>query len=293
MLKRRCAIDIVHVHGDIAEIFFGRLVSNLYKAKLIVTFHAGLNQKIWYKYVSKYILQKPDSIICVSQDIAQQVKDIDDRVKSIHVIHSGIFRDRYLTRRLNKYPKVLRVLSIGRLHSMKGYDYLIKAVSDKIFENKLELVLVGDGPTRKYLEQLSENVNIKIQFLGQASKEKVISELGKSHLFVSSSIQLGKQTEGTPTVVMEAMAAGLPVIATDVGGSKYLIENEKNGFIVAQKSADAIRAVLFELTKNPETLKLLSKNNVNKSAAFDWEVIGKKIFSVYQSAMIQDLGYKQ
>jgi glycosyltransferase involved in cell wall biosynthesis len=144
-------------------------------------------------------------------------------------------------------------------------------------------MLVGDGPERTALEALAQREGANVYFMGQRSKEEVVKQLHRSHLFVSSSVQLGEQTEGTPTVVMEAMAAGLPVIVTDVGGAKSLVKDGENGFVIPQADQSALIEAIRRLVDNPGLLDEQSRRNVKDSIQFDWRVIGSRVEKVYGS----------
>lgn len=283
--KNHKKIDIVHIHGDILEIFFAWLVTKRYNAKLIVTFHAGLSNKLWYKKVAPHVFKLPDSMICVSFHIAQQVRHIYPEATCLHNIHSGIFRDKFL--RLNNYSfsLPLKVISVGRLHVMKGFDNIILALANKHIKNLVHLTIVGDGPEKKSLQRLADELNLKIDLIGRKTKKEVVKYLHQSHLFVSSSIELKEQTEGTPTVIMEAMAAGLPVIATNVGGAKYILKDKENGFVVKPKNNIAIVTAIKNFIDNEQLLYKQSKQNVYDSIEFDWEKIGLKITNIYKLAL--------
>ena len=284
-LQKKIKLDIVHVHGDIMEIFFSWLVSKRYKTKLIVTIHAGLSNKYWYKKIAPLILKLPDSIICVSPEIVNQIKKIQPKIYNIHYIHSGIFRNRFIPPKDYVYSLPLKVISVGRLHEMKGFKYLIKALANKKLKKLVHLTLIGDGPERKSLENLAKNINLNVEFLGNKSKEEIINYLHNSHLFVSSSIRLKEQTEGTPTVIMEAMAAGLPVISTNVGGAKFILQEKDNGFIIESKNQAIFIDTLLHFINNKNLSYQQSKNNISKSINFDWSKICLKISNVYKSAL--------
>lgn len=276
-----CKIDIVHVHGDIVEIIFAAIISRIYKAPLVATFHAGVSSRLWYKIVASKVLRLPDAIICVSTEIKKQLKIISPFAVNATVIHSGIHYSRFSCREGFSYSGSLDIVSVGRLHPMKGYEYLILAVADESIRNRVRLTIVGDGPERRMLEKLAIKNNVDINFSGYCSKEEIAKILCKSQLFVSSSVQLKEQTEGTPTVVMEAMAAGLPVIVTDVGGAKALVRDGENGFVIPQANMDMIVDCIKKFLDRSELLGEFSKRNISVADRFDWAVIGGRVNEVY------------
>ena len=179
----------------------------------------------------------------------------------------------------------MKVISVGRLHAMKGFDSLILAIANKNIKDLVHLTIVGDGPEKNSLQKLANELNLKVDFIGRKTKKEVVEYLHKSHLFISSSIELKKQTEGTPTVIMEAMAAGLPVIATNVGGAKYIMKDKENGFIIESQNHHELTKSLKGFLKNKDLLYRQSRTNVNASIQFDWCNIGHKIRDVYNSTI--------
>jgi colanic acid/amylovoran biosynthesis glycosyltransferase len=151
-----------------------------------------------------------------------------DKWNRMHIIHCGI--DPALFQPVNHQESGKRLLFVGRLAAAKGLPILLESlVSLKRSHPEILLTVVGDGPDRVELEQttaklgLSENVN----FVGYKSQAEVRSYIQQSDLFVMSSF-----AEGIPVVLMEAMAAALPVVATQIAGISELVENGVNGYLV-------------------------------------------------------------
>jgi len=276
-------IDIVHVHGDVIEILFSAAISWKHKVPLVATFHAGVSSRLWYKIVASKVLRLPDAIICVSDDIKNQLKIISPSAVNAAVIHSGIYYSRFSCREDFSCSGSMDIVSVGRLHPMKGFEYLVQAVADESIKDSVKLTIVGDGPERLKLEKLAIKNNVDINFAGYCTKEKIAKILCESQLFVSSSVQLKEQTEGTPTVVMEAMAAGLPVIVTDVGGAKALVRDGENGFVIPQADMGMIVECIKKLLDKSELLDEFSKRNASVADRFDWVVIGGRVNEVYRS----------
>jgi glycosyltransferase involved in cell wall biosynthesis len=120
----------------------------------------------------------------------------------------------------------------------KGLAFLVHAL--KLLRengNELELVLAGDGPSRSALETLAKQLEISehVHFLGYLSEDEVIRELQVSDLFVLPSF-----VEGLPVSAMEALAIGVPVIATNIAGTSELIVDGKTGLLVRPSDAQAL-----------------------------------------------------
>lgn len=177
----------------------------------------------------------------------------------------------------------LKILSVGRLSHQKGYEYLLKAV--KLIENEVnyKLLIVGDGPTYNSLITLSKNLGLEtsIEFLG--FRNDVLEIMAKSHIFVSSSLW-----EGFPTVVLEAMAIGLPIIATNVSGSRELITDNKTGLLVPVRDPEAIAKAIVQLVSNPEFSENLISNANEVVKKHTITKVARKYAKVYRELVFNE-----
>jgi glycosyltransferase involved in cell wall biosynthesis len=156
------------------------------------------------------------------------------------VVHCGLDLNNYEFRMPRE--KVERIFCAARLAPEKGFEFLLNAF--KILMDKkytLELRLAGDGPSRAALEAMGQHLGIMdhVRFLGFLDEPAVARELYSSDLFVLPSL-----AEGLPISAVEAMAVGVPVIATNIAGTSELIEHGSSGLLVrpsdAQSLADAV-----------------------------------------------------
>jgi len=142
-----------------------------------------------------------------------------------------------------------RIVTVGRLHSCKGHDDLIKAVNVLTSRgHNLRLTLIGDGPQRQELEALVEQLGIseKVTFTGSVAERVVKEYLEKADVFVGASHE-----EPLGVVYMEAMALGLPTIGTAAGGVPEIIESEVNGLLVPPRDHKALSEALERIMKEP------------------------------------------
>ena len=204
------------------------------------------------------------------------------------VIHNGIdttiFRKKNSNLRgeLNLENSIV-ITFVGRLIYAKGVHDLISVFADieREFSN-LKLLIVGYGPYKQELEKLAEKVcKEKILFLGQKNREEIVEILSVTDIFVNPSY-----SEGLPTSVMEAAAIGIPVIATDVGGTRKIIENYKTGLIVPPGDTKLLKGKIFELIKDKNLRRDLGDNayNVFKDK-FDWDRIVKEYENVFEEVV--------
>jgi colanic acid/amylovoran biosynthesis glycosyltransferase len=152
------------------------------------------------------------------------------------IVHCGLNIERYRYRPPSEQIK--RLFCSGRLAPEKGHLFLIKAFKmllDKGYE--LELRLAGNGPSKEHLETLVGELGLhdRVLFLGFMGEDEIVDELQRSDLFVLPSF-----VEGVPVSAMEAMAIGVPVIATHVGGTSELVETGETGLLVRPSDPEAL-----------------------------------------------------
>ena len=181
-----------------------------------------------------------------------------------------------------QYPKPI-LISVGVLRISKGHKYLIEAYKQlKQKYVSLSPIIIGDGPEKSNLENQSKDLG-QVYFLGRQNHGKIVEYLKASDIFILSSIDLPQDREGTPTSIMEAMAAGLPVIATRVGGVSSLVKEGVNGFLVNPGSSEELSQTIIKLIDNPDLASKMGAQNLEDIKQKDWQVIAKKIDEIYKS----------
>ncbi|MBS3088403.1 glycosyltransferase family 4 protein [Candidatus Pacearchaeota archaeon] len=169
--------------------------------------------------------------------------------------------------------EIKNIVFVGRLIYAKGVQDLINAFAE-LEDKNLKLTIVGDGPYRKELGELTAKLNLKnrINFVGEKDRKEVMKELAKSDLFVNPSY-----SEGLPTSVLEAGAVGLPVIATDAGGTREVIIDGKTGILIKEKDSNGLKKAIEFMVMN-RTKREMYANNLNNliKEKFDWEKIIKQ-----------------
>ncbi len=145
----------------------------------------------------------------------------------------------------------------GRLVSWKGVDMVIKTIAD--IKNSY-LFIVGDGPESEKLKGQVEDLNItdRVYFTGSLSRSRLLYLLSRSNCFV-----LNSKYEGLSHIILEAMAAGCPVIASNCGGNPEIIKHKENGFLIEPDDIDALKRYLIELKADPRLGAVLKKNGEN------------------------------
>jgi glycosyltransferase involved in cell wall biosynthesis len=253
--------DIINTHFAIPTGPVGFVLSKLFRIKNILSIHGGdiydptkqTQDNSFLKPAIKFILNHADAVVAQSNNIKDLAEKYYQPKKKIEVIPLGIkesiVRNAHVRSQQNQS---FRFISIGRLVPRKGFDYLIKALPDKA-----ELVLIGSGPEKNKLEELAKTEKKKITFLGETSQEKKEGELSKADAYVLSSLH-----EGFALVCLEAMAAGLAIVATNFGGQTDYLKENKNVLLVKPKDVDSMRWALIKIMADNELRIKLSENNL-------------------------------
>ena len=190
--------------------------------------HWALREKLRY---SRFI-------VCISYYCRSQMMLFSDRAdwQRLKVIHCGVDSERFRYCDIRK--QVRNLLYTGRLAVEKGLAVLFDSLRDLLARGyELELTLLGDGGDRQQLQELARQLGIydRLVFAGYASQEQLRNCLHRSDLFILPSF-----AEGVPVSIMEAMACGVPVLSTYVGGIAELVESGHTGLLVAAGDSVAL-----------------------------------------------------
>jgi glycosyltransferase involved in cell wall biosynthesis len=205
-----------------------------------------------YEVIDRMALRMADRVVCVSEGQAQKVRKARVDARKLLVIRNAIHVSRFertepcMAGRLGSLlgePVRKVVVAVGRLSPEKGFGQLIEAAAKVGATCKdVGFVLIGEGPLRGELQQQIDARGIGKRFVLAGFREDIDALLPHATCLVQSSY-----TEGMPNVVLEAMAAALPVVATAVGGTPELVVGGKTGILVPPGNADALAGGLMSL----------------------------------------------
>jgi sugar transferase (PEP-CTERM/EpsH1 system associated) len=255
-LLRRERPTILHTwmfHANIP----GRVLGRLAAVPIVISSERTMGQeRRWRYWLNRITAPLTDRVICVAERVASfAAHTIGISPDKLVVIHNGIplgdFQpgDRAVARAsLGIPPSTCVVGTVGRLHPVKGTSYLLQAFADLAPDHaEAILLLVGDGPQRAQLQELVrclENPE-RVQFLGNRSD--VSRLLHAMDVFVLASVW-----EGMPNVALEAMAVGLPVVATAVGGTPEAVVDGETGLLVPPRDPGGLARAIARLLRDPE-----------------------------------------
>jgi len=215
--------------------------------------------RLYDQTVGFLVIRIADKVVANSIASAKFCKEISGR--NCEVIYRGVEVERIKAIKPDveikkKYSDKYIVLFAGRLIDGKGVGDLIKAIN-QIKTVNLVLMIVGDGPKKKELENMADDRTV---FLGQKNNEELIGIMKVSDLVVNPSY-----TEGLPTSMIEALVCKKPVIATDVGGTREIVNEGMTGYLVSPKNVTDL-AKKIEFCMNTKLVVSASPNN------FDWNM---------------------
>lgn len=227
-----------------------------------------------YKYLSSFIWRKAAKVTVNSAGLKELALITSPRQK-FDIIYNGIDNDDFKPC-LNKDQSrgdQFKIISVGRLIQRKGYQFLIEAMRGI---QGIELTIIGDGVLLKELMDLADNYGLNVIFLGELSHDQIADHLKQADVFVMPSLN-----EGMSNAILEAMACGLPIITTDVGGSKELINS--NGLVVKKESAAELRSAI-DLLKNDSTLRSkMGKESTLQAEKFSWKNVALSYLNIYEA----------
>ena len=227
------------------------------KSSFLINDFQAATKKGWIKLLAKtqyWVCRKADGVIVPSQYIADIVRGWGTKPNKIHLIYNGVdFKKSELTkedaRKKIGIPGNI-ILSSGRLVPWKGFRMLIKIMPKVLEINQFfRLIIIGDGPEMNNLKTIVRNMGLdrKVYLVGKKSKEDMALYLAASDMFI-----LNSGYEGFSHQILEAMAAGVPVIASAMGGNKEVVNQGENGFLVRYNDEFNILEAIKGLHQSPE-----------------------------------------
>ena len=191
---------------------------------------------------------------CTEANRAHLVREIGLGPGTVHVCRHGVDPDRFLLPARASQPG--RIVSVGRLVPKKGFDVLVRAVGELTRRGvPVELLVLGGGDLREQLNALAREQRVadRVRLIGARPQHQVVEQLAAAELFaLAPRVLADGDRDGVPNVLLEAMAAGVPVVATAVSGIPEVITDGVNGRLVPPERPDLLADALGELLRNTQ-----------------------------------------
>ncbi|MDD2467526.1 MAG: glycosyltransferase [Desulfobulbus sp.] len=274
-------VDIVHSHGYKSDLI-GLISARISGCKIITTPHGWSKETdkklMFYEALDRFTFRFMDYVCPLSGDLLESIKKFTPIAK-LKLILNGVDIDEVekQSRAQNAFSDVFCIGYIGQLIQRKNIPTLLHAVKTLTQKNiNVQLVIVGDGPEKNKLVALAQElaINDRVEFFGY--RNDAISILKSMDVFVLPSL-----LEGIPRCVMEAMAAMVPVVASDIPGTRELVKHNKTGLLYPQTEAAKLADSIMTIFINPalrrtlveSAYKLVLNNYSNHRMAAEYSVI--------------------
>lgn len=273
--------DAVHSHWIIPQ----GIVQSFLKKPYVITGHGGdvtsLNKGI-IRILKRKSLKNASYVTTVSKALMDEVNKIY-KIKNGDVISMGCniknFDSKFRIENFFHQGNKKVILFVGRLAEKKGVTYLIEAMKqvDAI------LVIAGSGPLEFDLKEQAKELCDKVKFIGAKTHDELKEVYASSDIFVAPSVTAKDgDKEGFGLVILEAMASGLPVVASNSGGIPDLITNGVEGFLVSEKAPLEIADKINKLLNDGELYDKMAISAKSKAQNYDYTIIAQKYAKIIE-----------
>lgn len=285
VLRELRTFDIVYANW-LGAALVGAAACSLRKAPLVVSLRGDdgylARDKLLWRFLTKWVIRKSSFLAPVSRELLNITVDLGADPAKCLLPRFGVDTDLFHPAvEHNVSRERVRIVFVGSLVPKKGLQDLLKALSAPELA-QTELTVVGDGTYREHLRELGRSLSLagRTQWRGVASPREVAAILRESDILC-----LPSYTEGSPNVIKEAMASGLPVVATRVGGIPDLVVTEKTGLLYEAGDVDGLKHCLIILVQDheirrqygEEARRIVSERGLSWDAtAEDFDVIFRK-----------------
>ncbi len=291
--------DVIHAHMPFALGWEAVLAARILRKPLVGTHHTFFDHYLkhvkldfgWFKrfswrFVNRYY-NRCDLVLSPSHVMAEGIKK-HGLSKPIQVMRNPVETEMFkpvskaekagLKQKFGVYGPLL--MYAGRVSYEKSIDQVVLAFAEvlKIIP-QAKLMIVGDGPERKNLENLSRELNIsdRVIFTGFLLGSELVEAFQAADLFATAS-----KSENMPLTILEAMSSGLPIVGVNALGIPEVVKHEQNGFVVPADNPEKLAEKICEVLQNPALLEQFSLASRELSLVYSYDAIGADIEDIYQ-----------
>lgn len=284
--------DLIHCHTIFPDGNAGNRLKAHFQVPVISTIHGS--DIMLYPKRSRGVyretlcsLKESEQVITVSRRLEQEALTLYPQVK-VQTIYNGFDPVRFQPTDQGEARKKLGLpldqqicLFVGNLYPVKGIPFLLKAFSQLIARTTdVHLYFVGGGSLKKSLQAQAKDLGIdsQISWMGRKPYEEIPTWIQSADVMVLSSL-----SEGLPSILLESMACGKPMIATDVGGIAEVLQDGETGCLVPAQDAEKLATALTDLfVENPHKIQQLGEKAYQVSQNYTWQQNARRIIDCYQ-----------
>ena len=287
-------VDLVHAHlgEDLAVLPLAIAAQRIAGARLVVTVHTSVAHTLAVTDARSFVLKHlggaiertvsthADAVITLTPRLARILER--EGVKQVAVIPSGVEPAAFSSPESDPIPDIKhpRIICVARLHDQKDPLTLVRAVPH--LRSGAQVVIVGDGPMRHEVEAEIDRLGVRgqVHLVGAVPRDRVPAYLAASDAFVLPSLY-----EELGTAVIEAMQAGLPVVASEAGGIPSLVKHEVTGLLVPPQSPVELAEALDRVLNEPGLARRLGVAGRAVAAGHDWTQLAARVLTVYEDVL--------
>jgi L-malate glycosyltransferase len=281
LLWRVPSYDIIHIYSASYLSFLiaptpALLVSRLYGKRTILNYHSGEAEDHLgrWRRTALPLIRRFDAIIVQSQYLVEVFARFGFHARAI----SNIIETKHLNFRL-RGPGGAHFLSNRNFEAHYNVACVLRAFALVQREREdARLTVAGDGPERVPLETLARSLGLRqVEFTGSVSWQRM------SELYDEADVYLnGSEIDNMPLSILEAYAAGLPVVTTDAGGIPYILRDEETGLMVARDDAEAMARAALRLLRDTELARRLAEQGRAECRKYSWEAVREDWLGLYR-----------
>jgi phosphatidylinositol alpha-mannosyltransferase len=274
--------DVVHVHEPFVP--GPSMVAAVYsRAPVVATFHAYADRSLLLAAAApalRRIWKRLAVRVAVSRAAAEFVSRVGRG--DLRIVPNGADVEMFASAEPARLPEGRRLLFVNRLDPRKGFRVMVSAFRMLASERPdVVLVVAGDGPERPALQDLPAEMRKRVVMLGNVPHEELPPYHAASEVFCAPAT--GRESFGI--VLVEAMAAGLPMVASDIPGYREVVRDGLEGRLVPPRDPPALARAVAELLDDPETAKRFGEAGRSRAWRYSWSTVAGEIEEIYREAI--------
>ena len=286
-LYLRHRFDLLHCHAAYPQAYVGAAFKKWIQVPMVVRPHGSdivpggrMRRHPRIEKRVKSGLATADAIVAQGRYLQKLVTDLGVDPKRIHIIHNGVGFKEFGDAAPFPHPRPY-MLAVGSLIKRKGFDILLHAYSC-LPDPKPDLLIAGTGPEASPLRRLAQALHVqrRVFFLGLIKGPEKVSLYRSSLCLVCPS-----RKEPFANVIIEALAAQLPVIASAVDGNRELIQHQQNGLLFESENANDLCRSLRLLLESNSMAARMGVNAREAAKAYDWAIIARQYLNLYHQLL--------
>jgi len=300
-LHRKHRFDVIHAQWLLPNGFIGAIVCKLCKIPLVITLQGSdifvSNLNPIFKGMAKWTLKHAAMVTSVTPTFLPELEALGVPEEKRCMIPNGVTPSMFFTpseKRITQLREKLSipenglvVFALGRIVLKKGFDVLIQTLSHVQKEvQDVTVIIGGDGSDLSRLKTLAEAEGISniIRFPGTINRADVPTYFHLCDLFVLPAVFDPKgNVDGCPTVILEAMACGKPVVSSEISGIPIVVKDGETGLLVGEKNVDALATAIISLLENPVKREQFGRAGQQRiQQELTWTKMIGQYISIYQ-----------